>query len=65
MGPIGPVHIHAINIIRFWLLSKGTCKGEIMDLSFPAGSSVNDGINLGFAVYSALLWIQLARRWWG
>ncbi len=48
LGPVKPEEASLININRFGLVPKGHVPGKwrlIVDLSFPAGSSVNDGVS--------------------
>ncbi len=50
LGPVDPSHAKLIHVNRFGLVPKGHASGKwrlIVDLSFPAGNSVNDGIDPG------------------
>ncbi len=50
LGPVEPDSSHSIHINCFGLVLKGHTPGKwklIVDLSFPAGGSVNDGIDPG------------------
>ena len=48
LGPVAPAIAEAVHVNRFGLVPKGHQPGKwrlIVDLSFPAGRSVNDGID--------------------
>ncbi len=50
LGLVDPSHAKLIHLNRFGLVPKGHASGKwrlIVDLSFPAGNSVNEGIDLG------------------
>ena len=50
LGPVDPSQANLIHVNRFGLVPKGHASGKwrlIVDLSFPAGNSVNDGIDSG------------------
>ncbi len=44
LGPVEATH-SSLHVNRFGLVPKGHCSRLIVDLSFPAGGSVNEGIN--------------------
>ena len=57
LGPVEPEAARAVQVNRFGLVPKNHQPGKwrlIIDLSFPRGRSVNDGIELGLGLGTAL-----------